>query len=102
MQVKVFPDEKLAARAAAKQAAEVINEAIASKGKARIIAATGASQFEFLDELTKTPGIDWSKVEMFHLDEYLDVSEAHPASFRKYLRERLIEKTGIKHFHLLD
>ena len=102
MQVKVFSDKKLAATAAAKQAAKIINEAIAAKGGARIIAATGASQFEFLDELTKTPGIDWSKVEMFHLDEYLDLSESHPASFRKYLRERIIEKTGIRHFHLLN
>ena len=102
MRVKVFSDKKLAATAAAKQAATIINEAIAAKGKARIIAATGASQFEFLDELTKIPGIDWSKVEMFHLDEYLELSETHPASFRKYLRERIIEKTGIKHFHLLD
>jgi len=102
MQVKVFPDKKLAARAAAEQAESVINDAIVGKGKARIIAATGASQFEFLDELTKNPGVDWSKVEMFHLDEYLNLSESHPASFRKYLRERIIEKTGIKHFHLLD
>jgi len=102
MQVKVFSDKKLAARAAAKQAANIINEAIAARGKARIIAATGASQFEFLHELTQTPGIDWSKVEMLHLDEYLDLSESHPASFRKYLRERIVEKTGIKHFHLLD
>lgn len=102
MQVKAFSDKKLAAIAAAQQAAKIINEAIAAKGKARIIAATGASQFEFLDELTRIPEIDWSKVEMFHLDEYLDLSESHPASFRKYLRERIIDKTAIKHFHLLD
>jgi len=102
MQVKVFSDKKPAAAAAAKQATRIIQEAIATRGVARIIAATGASQFEFLDDLTKTPAIDWSKVEMFHLDEYLDLPESHPASFRKYLRERLIEKTGIKRFHLLD
>ena len=102
MRVKIFSDKKLAARAAADQAVNVINEATTAKGKARIIAATGASQFEFLDELTKTPRIDWSKVEMFHLDEYLNLSESHPASFRKYLRERIIEKTGIKRVHLLD
>lgn len=102
MHVKVFSDKKSAAAAAAKQAARIIQEAIATRGVARIIAATGASQFEFLDDLTKAPGIDWSKVEMFHLDEYLDLPESHPASFRKYLRERLIEKTGIKRFHLLD
>ena len=64
--------------------------------------ATGASQFEFLDELTKLPDIDWAKVEMFHLDEYVDLPVEHPASFRKYLKERLIDKTGITRYHLLN
>ena len=63
------------------------------RGRARIIAATGVSQFEFLDALT---------VEMFHLDEYIGLPASHPASFRKYLRERLIGKTGIERHHLLD
>lgn len=75
---------------------------ISAKGGARIIAATGASQFDFLALLTATPGIDWSKVEMFHLDEYVGLSITHPASFRKYLLERLINRAGIKKFHLLD
>src|SRR5262249_10806204 len=71
-------------------------------GTARMIAATGASQFEFLDALTQMPGMDWSRVEMFHLDEYVGLPSEHPASFRKYLMERLIRKTGITHYHLLD
>ena len=102
MQVKVLPDKAAIARAAAEQAATSIRNAIIARGEARIIAATGASQFEFLDELTKAQGIDWGKVEMFHLDEYLGIPVTHPASFRKYLRERLIEKTGITRYHLLD
>lgn len=102
MHLTVFPDKKSLAEAAATQAAMAIREAISNHGEARIIAATGASQFEFLDVLTKTPGIQWERVEMFHLDEYIGIPATHPASFRRYLRERLIEKTGMKRFHLLD
>jgi len=75
--------------AAAKIAAENINAAISEKGKARIILSTGASQFDTLEALCKED-IDWSKVEMFHLDEYVGISEEHPASFRKYLKERFV------------
>ena len=64
-------------------------------GDARIVAATGASQFEFLEALTAAPGIDWTRVEMFHLDEYVGLPIDHPASFRRYLLERLIGKTGM-------
>lgn len=66
------------------------------------MAATGASQFEFLDNLTRAPGIDWTRVEVFHLDEYVGLPATHPASFRKYLLERLIHKTGVTRYHLLD
>ena len=66
------------------------------------MAATGASQFEFLDALTSAPGIDWGKVEVFHLDEYVALPSTHPASFRKYLLERLIHKTGITRYHFLN
>lgn len=102
MNLKVFPDKKSLAREAAAQAATTIRTAIGDHGNARIIAATGASQFEFLDQLTNAAGIDWTVVEMFHLDEYLGLPATHPASFRKYLRERLIDKVGIVHYHLLD
>ena len=67
----------------------------------RLIAATGASQFEFLDALTGADEIDWSRVEMFHLDEYIGLPLSHPASFRRYLLDRLIHKTGITNYHLL-
>jgi len=102
MQIKTFNDKNTLAERAAEQAAALLRRAIQERGSARIIAATGAAQFEFLQALTGLPGIDWSKVEMFHLDEYVGIPESHPASFRRFLRERLIEKTGITKFHLLD
>jgi glucosamine-6-phosphate deaminase len=102
MRIEVFDDKVSLGKAAALQAAVAIRQAIAQKGRARIIAATGASQFEFLDALTKAPGVDWQNVEMFHLDEYIGIPIEHPASFRKYLLERLIQKTGIEKYHLLD
>ena len=102
MILRNFPDKPSLATAAAARAATIIRDAIAARGHARIIAATGASQFEFLDALTATPGMDWRNVEMFHLDEYVGLPEAHPASFCKYLRERLINKVGLKNYHLLS
>jgi glucosamine-6-phosphate deaminase len=100
--IKVFNDKIQLGEAAARQAASAIERAISERGRARIIAATGASQFEFLNALTNTPGIDWAKVEMFHLDEYVGLPTAHPASFRKYLLERLIEPARISNYHLID
>ena len=102
MVIKTYDDKASLGRAAAEQAAASLRSAIQDHGKARIIAATGASQFEFLDALTAMPNIEWPNVEMFHLDEYIGLPVSHPASFRKYLRERLINKTGITHYHFLD
>jgi glucosamine-6-phosphate deaminase len=102
MLIKVFEDRVSLGRAAAEQAASAIRRAIAERGRARIIAATAASQLEFLDALTKMPGIDWSKVEAFHLDEYIGLPVTHPGSFRKMLLEQLVQKTRITHYHLLD
>jgi glucosamine-6-phosphate deaminase len=102
MIIKVFKDKLSLASAAAEQAAAIIRSAISEKGSARIIAATGASQFEVLDALTKAPDIDWMRVEMFHLDEYIGLPISHPASFRNYLLNRLINKVGIARYHLLD
>src|SRR6266436_8325617 len=90
------------AKVAADQAAAILRDAIQVQGKARLIAATGAAQFEFLEILTSLPGIDWSRVEMFHLDEYIGLPASHPASFRRFLQERLIQKTGIRHAFLLS
>ncbi len=102
MILKVFLDKIQLGRAAAEQAANAIKQAIVEKSQARIIAATGMSQFEFLKALIETPGIDWLRVEMFHLDEYVSLSATHPASFRKYLLERFIEPAGLTHYYLLN
>ena len=102
MVIKTFNDKRTLGANAAEQAAATIRRAIQQKSKARIIAATGASQFEFLEALTVLPDIDWPKVEMFHLDEYVGIPASHPASFSRYLQERLIEKTGITNHHLLS
>jgi glucosamine-6-phosphate deaminase len=102
MILKIFESKRSLSEAAAAQAADTLRDVIRTKGHARIIAATGASQLDFLDLLTKAPGIDWPRVEMFHLDEYIGLPVNHPASFRKYLMENLIRKTGIAKYHLLD
>src|SRR5437588_10494432 len=102
MVLKLLDAKRALAAAAAEQGATAIRRAVSDSGKARIIAATGASQFEFLEALTSLSGIDWKKVEMFHLDEYIGLPASHPASFRNYLQERLIRKTGITHHHLLN
>ena len=102
MLLKVFSDKISLGKAAAEQAARAIRNAIAARGEARIIAATAASQLEFLDALTREPGIDWAKVDAFHLDEYMGLPVTHPGSFRKMLLEQLLRKTGITRYHLLE
>src|SRR4051812_35828373 len=102
MRVQTFSDQRTLAAAAAAEAASRISGAIAAFGRSRIIAATGTSQLAFLQALIATPEIDWSKVELFHLDEYIGLTIDHPASFRKYLLERLIRPAGITRFHLID
>ena len=107
MILRLFRDKTSLSQDAAQQATTAIQCAIADRGHARIIAATGMSQFDFLDALTKqpetaSPKIDWSKVEGFHLDEYIDLPATHPASFRKFLLERLVRKTGIVDFHFIE
>jgi len=89
MELHVLETPKELGRKAATKAAAMINEAITENGGARILLSTGASQFDTISHLRKM-GIDWSKVEMFHLDEYIGVESTHPASFIKYLRERFI------------
>jgi len=100
--IKCFDDKKEMARVAADQAAFILRDTIQKQGKARLIAATGAAQFEFLEALTTLPAIDWKRVEMFHLDEYIGLPKTHPASFCRFLKERLIQKTGMVHYHLLN
>lgn len=88
-------------RRAAAEAAKRINAAIKEKGNARIVLSTGASQFETLQHLVQE-NVDWSRVEMFHLDEYVGLPENHPASFRKYLKERFVALTNVGSAHFVD
>ncbi|HZU14723.1 MAG TPA: glucosamine-6-phosphate deaminase [Chloroflexota bacterium] len=76
----------------AEDVASYLHGVLERQDEARIVVATGASQFEFLDRLCRAPGIDWGRITMFHLDEYVGLPVDHPASFRRYLRERLIER----------
>jgi glucosamine-6-phosphate deaminase len=102
MHLDIHPDRRVMSEAAARHAAASIGAAVQRNGKARIVVATGASQLEFLAALTATPDVPWPRVEMFHLDEYVGMSASHPASFRRYLREQLINKVPIGTTHLLD
>ncbi|MGB7437456.1 MAG: glucosamine-6-phosphate deaminase [Candidatus Acidiferrum sp.] len=102
MRLRVFDERKSMGQAAAVQGAAAIQKAIADHGKARIIGASAASQFEFLEALTATPGIDWKRVELFHLDEYIGLPMTHPASFCKFLQDRVVAKTGISNYHFLN
>lgn len=94
MNIHIANDAEQLGKRAAEQAASVIADCIRNKGKARIVLSTGQSQFEFLQEFSKQP-VDWSKVEMFHLDEYVGLPESHPASFRKYLKERFLQHAPV-------
>lgn len=98
----VFSDKQALGEAAAARAAAVITRATAEAGQARILVGTGASQFEFLEALTRRPDVQWGQVEMFHLDEYIGMPPDHPASFRRYLLQRFIRPTGITRYHFLD
>ena len=102
MRVAIYPDRAALSRAAAAHAAGALRSCIEANGTARIVVATGASQIDFLEALTSSAGVDWSRVEMFHLDEYVGLPITHPASFRRYLLDRLIEKVAMGRYHLLN
>ncbi len=88
-------------RAAAADAARALRSSIEARGSVRLVAATGASQIGFLGALTSMEGIDWKRVELFHLDEYVGLPVDHPASFRRYILDRLVRPAGITRYHLL-
>jgi glucosamine-6-phosphate deaminase len=103
MEINVTTNAKELGKAAGVAAATLIKQAIIENGSANIILATGTSQFETLNQLISDPGIDWSKVIMFHLDEYIGLPATSKASFRKYLTERFINKVpSLKAAHLIN
>ncbi len=102
MEIRICENPVHLGEQAAKYTAEILRNAIREKGEARIVLSTGASQFDTIKSLVEQD-VDWSRVEMFHLDEYVGLPETHVASFRKYLKERFIEKVGpLKAVHLVD
>lgn len=101
MKISIHNSKEDLGKAAAEKGTEQIRKAIQKNGYANIIVATGASQFEMLNELTKA-SMDWSKVTAFHLDEYIGIPVTHPASFRKYLKERFVGLISLKEFHYID
>jgi glucosamine-6-phosphate deaminase len=102
MRLVVHDDPAAAARAAATVAATRLRRVLDSGDRARLVAATGSSQLRFLASLVAELEVDWARVELFHLDEYVGLGEDHPASFARYMRERLVEPTGIGLAHLID
>ena len=103
MKIIIQENPKELGIAAGKRSAALIREAIQKKGSADIILATGASQFETLNQLIKEDDIRWDKVSMFHLDEYIGLPASHKASFRKYLKERFLDKVPkLRAVHLIN
>lgn len=100
--VRIFSTLADLAAAAAEDAATVLIAAIAARGRARAIIATGNSQDQFLEALVQRAGIDWSKVELFHMDEYLGMPMTHPASFRRYLKQRVFDRVHPQAAHYLE
>lgn len=104
MQIVTSETKAELGRRAAQHAAEVIRRSISERGEVNIVVATGASQFETLAELVAAPDIDWSRVTVFHLDEYVGLSQSHPASFRRYLQERFVSRlpAPLRAFHAIN
>lgn len=101
LSIEIYGQSKEMGAAAADYVTRKLNDAIVKKGGANLILATGASQFSFLEAL-QTKEIDWGKITVFHLDEYKGISESHPASFRKYLKERILNKVAPKKIYFLN
>ena len=102
IEVHIEPDKAALAEAASSMGAEAIERAIRARGAANIVVATGASQFDMLAALVRRTEVDWSRVTAFHLDEYIDMPETHPASFRRYLRERFTSQLPtLKRFNFI-
>ncbi|MDX5479186.1 MAG: 6-phosphogluconolactonase, partial [Cyclobacteriaceae bacterium] len=101
MKISISPNPQELGQKAGESGANLIRKAINMQGFANIILATGTSQFETLNQLLMEEGIDWKKVTVFHLDEYIGLPASHPASFRKYLTERFFSKVDLKAYHLI-
>ena len=102
MKIIIRPDSEQLGAQAARDGADLIRQAIARQGQATIVVATGASQFSMLSHLIQETRLDWTRVSAFHLDEYLGMPASHPASFRRYLKERFVDRVPLGQFHGID
>ena len=102
IEIRVYMAKSEMGRAAANEAAAILRDIIAMRGHARIIVGTGNSQEDMISALVRTPGLDWSCIEVFHMDEYVGLPETHPASFRRWLRTRLVEVVHPGEAHFLN
>lgn len=101
-QVEIYSSRAAQGEAAAARGLDLVRDAIGRHGHARIIVATGNSQKDVIAALVRSPGIDWNRVEVFHMDEYVGMSADHPASFRRWVRENLITRVHPGRAHLLE
>jgi glucosamine-6-phosphate deaminase len=102
MKVVIAQDRNELGRFVAKQAASFLREKLSTQDECNLVVATGSSQFEVLENLISEPNVDWSRVNGFHLDEYIGLDRSHPASFCGYLASRFVEKVPLKSFFYLD
>lgn len=102
MKLEVHANKKAAGEAAARAVAQEILRLDRSGSNIAVIFATGASQIDMLRTLTSLPDLPWNRVRGFHLDEYVGLDESHPASFRRYLRERLTRRVSLRDFFEID
>ncbi len=102
MQIVITQDRNQLGQYVAQQAAHCIRERLQKKARVNLVVATGSSQFEVLSNLIGQPDVDWSRVDGYHLDEYLGIGIDHPASFCGYLRDRFVSRVPLGSFHFLD
>lgn len=102
LNVRIFRDEPSMAQNVAAEAQAYLRGVLEKKGEAAAILATGNSQIKFLEALIQLGGVDWSRIVLFHMDEYLGISENHSASFRRYMRERVEARVKPRAFHYLQ
>jgi glucosamine-6-phosphate deaminase len=102
LSVEIYNSAAEMAQSVAEIANEYLQKVLQAQGTASVILATGNSQLQFLDALISLGGVDWSKITLFHLDEYLGISPDHSASFRRYLRERVAQRINPRVFHYIE
>jgi len=100
--VRVYADQAALSESVAQEVREYLSSTLARQGSAAAILATGNSQIQFLSRLVQGGGVDWSRITLFHMDEYLGISDTHKASFRRYMRERVESLVKPRAFHYLD